>query len=114
MRTWSDFVSDDASLAFEKPKVAVMGCFQNGKSTLVNCLLGGFWALLGDGKATTSIATRYKYSDTNKVFYRHSSGDRIETTIRQLFTPKILKNLSTENAFQAEVFLNHRLLNKVD
>jgi GTP-binding protein EngB required for normal cell division len=43
------------------PVVAFVGCFQDGKSTLINCLLGQECAEVGDGDATTAVPTLYQY-----------------------------------------------------
>ena len=43
------------------PVVAFVGCFQDGKSTLINALLGEEYAKRGEGEATTSVPTLYEY-----------------------------------------------------
>ena len=50
-----------------KPRVCIVGCFQNGKSTLVNCLLDDKVARTGDGRATTHISSAYTYGEIQKV-----------------------------------------------
>ncbi len=50
-----------------KPKVVVVGCFQSGKSTLVNCLLGDYVAPTGIGLPTTHLATTYAYGEIENV-----------------------------------------------
>ena len=48
--------------------VGIIGCFQNGKSTLINCLLGAKIAPTGgDGWSVTSANTIYCYSQQNTV-----------------------------------------------
>ena len=48
--------------------VGIIGCFQNGKSTLINCLLGTKIAPTGgDGLSVTSANTIYCYSQQNTV-----------------------------------------------
>lgn len=49
-----------------KPQVCVVGCFQNGKSTLVNCLLDDKVARTGEGCSTTHIKTAYTYGQIQK------------------------------------------------
>ena len=43
------------------PVIAFVGCFQDGKSTLINCLLEEECAEVGDGHATTAKPTLYEY-----------------------------------------------------
>jgi hypothetical protein len=44
-----------------RPTIGIAGLFQQGKSTLLNCLLHGCYARTGDGLATTHILTRYRH-----------------------------------------------------
>jgi Predicted GTPases len=50
-----------------KPNVAVLGRFQIGKSTLINCLLDDRVARTGEGIATTRISTIYTYGQIPSV-----------------------------------------------
>jgi len=53
-----------------KPTVAITGCFQNGKSTLVNCLLDDKVAQPGKdggGLHTTHISIKYEYGELQGV-----------------------------------------------
>lgn len=45
------------------PTIGIVGCFQNGKSTLVNCLLDDKVAITGDGRATTHLSTIYSWGE---------------------------------------------------
>ncbi|MCO5382627.1 MAG: 50S ribosome-binding GTPase [Methanosarcina barkeri] len=47
----------------KSPTVGIVGCFQNGKSTLVNCLLDDKVAMTGDGSATTHLSTVYGWGE---------------------------------------------------
>lgn len=47
------------------PKITIVGEFQNGKSTLVNCLLGAKYAPTGHGCRTTSCCTHFLCGETN-------------------------------------------------
>lgn len=62
----------------EKLNIGIIGCFQNGKSTCVNCLLDDVVARTGDGLSTTSINTIYTYGDIQEVNYY--SNNRIVKT----------------------------------
>lgn len=45
----------------------IVGEFQAGKSTLINCLLGRLLATVGDGTATTHTRVNYRYSSKEYV-----------------------------------------------
>jgi len=47
--------------------IGIVGCFQNGKSTLVNCLLDDKVAMTGDGRATTHLSTVYEWGHVQQV-----------------------------------------------
>lgn len=49
----------------KKPLLVLTGQYQNGKSTLLNCLLGGLYAMEGKGLVTTKYNTRYSFGDCN-------------------------------------------------
>lgn len=59
-----------------KPKIAIAGCFQNGKSTLVNCLLDDKVAQTGFGLSTTHISTTYIYGETQSVELTKKDGGK--------------------------------------
>ena len=63
-----------------KLNIGIVGCYQNGKSTFVNCLLDDVVARTGQGISTTSINTRYVYGDVQKVEY--CSGSNIVKSTR--------------------------------
>lgn len=54
--------------------VLLAGQFQNGKSTLINCFLGGVYAMEGDGRHTTAYQTIYRYSEQGPKYYRIDKG----------------------------------------
>ena len=49
-------------------KIGLIGEFQSGKSTLINCLLEDRIALTGNGISTTKQVIRYSYSSTPSLF----------------------------------------------
>lgn len=63
----------------EKLNIGIIGCFQNGKSTCVNCLLDDVVARTGYGLSTTSINTKYIYGDIQEVNY-YSKNEIVETS----------------------------------
>jgi len=58
--------------------VLLAGQYQNGKSTLINCLLGGKYAVEGevDGLHTTAYRTVYAYSPDKVRYYKVAAGGR--------------------------------------
>jgi len=115
LRTWKEYAQFlDSNIIKENPKIAIMGCFQNGKSTLINCFLDGLWALTGNGKSTTSIATIYRYNSQEKIYYRHKSGKKERTSLKNILNPKILQNISMLNDFQAEIYIKNDFLSRID
>lgn len=86
MRSWSDYVDEGhipSSLIAEKPRIALYGCFQVGKSTLINCLMNRYVALTGNGLATTSLTARYRYGE-KRLQYMRRDGNFADITHEQL------------------------------
>ena len=54
------------------------GQYQNGKSTLINCLLGGDHAIEGDGCHTTAYRTVYSYSEGATKYYKVNANGKRE------------------------------------
>jgi len=73
------------------PQVTVAGCFQNGKSTLLNCLLDDKYAPMGKGVRTTACCSRFFYGEAEIVKLVHDDIgkeevlDRIEAIFQQDF-----------------------------
>ena len=64
----------------EKPVVAIVGGFQIGKSTLVNCLLDDRYAPTGKGLRTTADSTLFRYGEAEEVWLFHGTnpdGERL-------------------------------------
>jgi len=61
-------------MGVRKPRVCIVGCYQNGKSTLVNCLLDDQVAWTGDGCATTHISSTYTFGEIQKVELQLQNG----------------------------------------
>lgn len=77
-----------------KPTIGLIGSFQNGKSTLVNCLFSRQVAKVGGfGLSVTSINTRYTYDKKNEVDFVHN-GKIFKTILLEeyltdsVYTPK--------------------------
>ncbi len=67
-----------AEASSKKPLLVLTGQYQNGKSTFLNCLLGGSYAVEGNGRVTTRYLTRYTFSDVQEAQVLYSDG-RLET-----------------------------------
>lgn len=62
-----------------KINIGILGEFQNGKSTLVNCLLGRNVALTGGlGHNVTSVNTKYVYGDVSTAKFFQANGEAIK------------------------------------
>lgn len=82
----------------EKPRIALYGCFQVGKSTLINCLMKRYVALTGNGLATTSLTARYRYGD-KKLQYRRADGCLADITTEQLRNLSSLSDMYPDKSF---------------
>ncbi len=82
------------------PKVAVMGEFSAGKSTLINSFLGKE-LLPAKYEPTTKFNTEIKYSKENYILM---DGERIEATKENLET------IDTIDSDKIEIFLNNPIL----
>jgi hypothetical protein len=72
-------------MELSKPKVAVVGVFQNGKSTLVNCLLDGFVAPTGIGLPTTHLPTAYSYGEFSSAVLTRPDGSTERIGLEDFF-----------------------------
>lgn len=73
----------------EKPAVAIVGGFQIGKSTLVNCLLDDRYAPTGKGLRTTTAATLFRYGEAEEAWlFRgdNPNGERLASR-KDIFDP---------------------------
>ncbi|MBQ9798754.1 MAG: 50S ribosome-binding GTPase [Thermoguttaceae bacterium] len=96
----------------KKPQIGLVGCFQNGKSTLTNCLLQNRVALTGEGVSKTKKVTRYVYA--KEVEYRLVGDDgNVRTTDRATLETTALSDQNDGVAF-CEIALPATLLHSVD
>ena len=84
--------------------ITIAGRFQQGKSTLVNCLLGEKFAETGNGLRTTACCTMYKYGEKKEKFLLTGDG-------KKLPPPEEKKNYHPED--RMVVTLPHPLLKNV-
>lgn len=100
LRSVIDYINDGHELwdVKEKPRIALYGCFQVGKSTLINCLMNHYVALTGNGLATTSLTARYRYGD-KQLQYRRSNGYLADIAQEQLHNLKSLDDFYSDKSF---------------
>lgn len=65
------------------PVVAIAGGFQNGKSTLLNCLLDDKYAPTGNGVRTTPCCTYYRFGEVETAQLIDASQRRITLNRRE-------------------------------
>lgn len=94
------------------PRVAIVGDFQAGKSTLVCCLLNGRMATLGEGLPTTRFPTLYRFDQGNFVVGHSPEKMLFETSLEDFLTGRPGDRWT--HAVQATVSLYNPLLQKVD
>ena len=87
-------------------RIGLVGDFQRGKSTLVNCLLNRNIATIGDGTATTHAPVSYYYGENERVEYL---SDTNEKRIIDLCDWDHIDACSHVQSIC--VFINHELLN---
>lgn len=97
--------------ALEKPRIAIVGTYQNGKSTLVNCLLDEWVARTGLGTATTHIYTRYQWGNLQAVTLTSRDGKPRLLRLREFLDSKA--DWSKEYS-SADVYLWKPLLSHID
>ena len=120
MKSWTDYLKiieeiDPSSkgLFRELPKISVVGCFQNGKSTFINCLLDKLVARPGDGRATTKISTRYRWGESTNVSFRTNQGLE-PITLEEYLKCANISQISQTSAFQAEFSLPTEILRNIE
>lgn len=85
-------------------KIGLVGDFQSGKSTLINCLLGRSIASTGNGTATTHTTVRYLFGKEEYILY----DDNVSIQIKNI---KELSTLDTSKGSQEiTVYVNCPLL----
>ena len=67
----------------DKPVVSIVGGFQIGKSTLVNCLLDDRYAPTGKGLRTTSSPTLFRYGEAEEAWLFHGDNPQGERLARR-------------------------------
>ena len=117
MISWSGYVKEGhipSWLVKEKPIIALYGCFQTGKSTLINCLLGRYVALTGNGLATTALTARYRYGTDEKTQYRRVDGSLSDITLEELNNKSSLSDVCSDGSFHIEARVPGDILEHCD
>lgn len=118
MRTWQEFLEQSNALPGyfqERPIIAPYGCYQIGKSTLINCLADNYVALAGHGKATTALTIRYRFGEIERIRYRSKkNGFLLDTTISEIRTDDFLEQIKWDAGFHIEAQFPSPLLKKFD
>lgn len=95
-----------------KPTIGLIGSFQNGKSTLVNCLFGKQLAKVGGfGVSVTSINTRYTYDPKDEVDFAHN-GKIFKTILLEEYLSDSVN--TPKNASEIIIRYQDSLLEKFD
>lgn len=88
-----------------KPKIGIFGMFQNGKSTLINCILKKKYAAVGGGgMSVTSLNTTYTYGqgkDMAKITYNNGE---VKTILLSDFQ---VPNISHQSTFRSVNLILH-------
>lgn len=88
-----------------KPKIGIFGMFQNGKSTLINCILKKKYAAVGGGgMSVTSLNTTYTYGqgkDMAKITYNNGE---VKTILLSDFQ---VSNISHQSTFRSVNLILH-------
>ncbi len=101
----------------ELPKISVVGCFQNGKSTFINCILEQLVARSGEnggGIVTTKISTRYRWGETTSVQFRTNQGKLISIPLVTYLEFSNLFQIHKDRAFQVEITLAKPILKTIE
>ncbi|MDO4571490.1 MAG: dynamin family protein [Planctomycetia bacterium] len=95
-----------------KPQIGLIGCFQNGKSTLVNCLLGNRVAITGEGVAKTKKIARYVHGNEAGFYSISPNGQRNAIGKEDIYN--LMLNDAAHDGMVCEMSLPSPLLKKVD
>lgn len=96
-----------------RDRIAVVGTFQVGKSTLVNALLGDFVAQMGGGLSTTRLATSYHYADLEHAILVRTDGKEDTLSIHDYLMKSYRGELNRDKYKEARVALYRPILQSV-
>lgn len=91
-------------------RFGLVGNYQAGKSTLINCLIERAIATIGDGTSTTHVVVNYQYGDKECIEQIDNNGNRSllnHTDLRRLDSTQKLKEI---NVYINNIFLKNIIL----
>ena len=94
-----------------KRRIVILGEFQTGKSTLVNCLLGHVVATVGRGFHTTQVPTVY-HGPAMRAFRCTHAGNSAPLAEEELLSPATAVDWTDVQAVEVEY--PHVLLEQID
>lgn len=86
-------------------RIGIVGDFQSGKSTLINCLLGRPIATIGDGTPTTHSIVSYLYGEEERLEYIDISGNICRSSLSDLERLETSKHINQINVFVSSPLL---------
>lgn len=89
-----------------KPLLVLSGQYQNGKSTFLNCLLGGIYAVEGKGLATTRYNAKYVFGDfkDGKIVYENGKTTPLSTASNVFSAADTIQDLDKGSLLQISVY----------
>lgn len=91
-------------------RIGIVGDFQSGKSTLINCLLGRPIATIGDGTPTTHSIVNYLYGEEERLECIDVSGNIVRSSLNDLERIEMSKQINQINVFVASSLLHDFVL----
>jgi GTPase Era involved in 16S rRNA processing len=91
----ADIEKEFSQVRKESYTVAVLGGWNNGKSTFINALLGNS-LLPMKNKSYTSAVTRIRYADKRKLTFIYSNGESAEKSIKDISSLELDKYVTTD------------------
>ena len=92
----------------ETLRLGLVGNYQSGKSTLVNCLLERPIATIGEGVSTTHVVVNYQYGKKERIEYVYNSGLK-----KTELNANLEKNDTTFDLREINVYLNSPFLEAI-
>lgn len=100
----------------KKPLLAVVGEYQQGKSTLINCLLDDPYAPTGKGLTTTKALSYYRFGEAEEAWISRDNGKSREQLTRReiLYDQNELESMGWAGHNRIEITCWKPLLARID